>query len=754
MGKGSRNRQLHQQDRIENPQKYKTKKQAPKWLLPLISLVVVAAIVIGVVASAVINAGIIPRNRIILKSESGKFDVNQNMATFIAWQSLYYNASMYWTYCSYGMIEDTYGITDSYTVDQYALTVAQSSLDTTLRDSIDDVLESIKTYVAVCDAAYKAGVTLEDGDKTNVTTAIDELKALQEEYGYTSLKNFLKTFMGTGMKEKDIRNALELISLYNKYSTIKQVEFEKAVTLADLQGYRAQHPDDFYKIDYLTFAAENEEFAQKLTSEATTPEKFKDMILEHHFEENYKTAYNKYTTQVSAAEDLEKINGKTDSNNGTALTDALTEIGAVKSTYSSSDNELNEDLKKWLFDTARKQFNTALVTSDDCVYVVAFMSEAANETSVEASVKKIDFASGESFESDNSFKANVLAYLKESKKDEPSYPTVSYKSAEDRANDLKTKLKAEGADITVLLTEAGAKDVDGVTSSTAASKLPEAVRDKAMESGVKAGDILVADKDGMFYVIYVKTLADKTANLSYVTLEGDVYYQVINELTTSLDKVYPTDKNVAYDSDAVADSFEAWVSELSDKNTLTSARKEGDTKYFKVEPTETEKADGKTTTYNVYMVINTPMYLDTEKVVNGGYVLIDDEGFADIANNALATLTGKTDTTLLNALTAADSSATTSAAIKESTVTDANLKAWLFSEDRTANQSAVINNTSGTGAYVAVFVEKQEAWYSAAKSGFVTEQMENWVDGLTANYTVNEKALNRIGEPTPETTAA
>ena len=454
MGKGSRNRQLHQQDRIDNPQKYKKKKQAPKWLFPLISLVVVAAIVIGTVASIITNAGIIPRNRIIIESESGKYDVNQNMATFIAWQSLYYNASMYWTYCSYGLIEDTYGITDTYTVDQYALTVAQSSLDTALRDSIDDVLESLKAYVAVCDAAYAAGVSLEDSDKATVDAAIDELKALQEEYSYTSLKSFIKTFMGTGIKEKDIRRALEMSTLYNKYSTIKQVEFEKAVTLADLGTYRDQNPETFYKFDYLTFAAENEELAQKLTSEATTAEEFKNLILEYHFDENYKTVYNKYTTQVEASEDLEKISGKTNANGGTALTDALTEIGAVTKDYTASEEGLNEDLKKWLFDTARKQYNTALVVSEDVVYVVAFMSEAANESLVQASVKEFAFKDGVSHEGDDSFMANILAYLKESKKDEPNeenYPEVTYKSAEEKAEELKTEFKNDIADIAELL---------------------------------------------------------------------------------------------------------------------------------------------------------------------------------------------------------------------------------------------------------------------------------------------------------------
>ena len=389
MGKGSRNRQLHQQEKIDHPEKYKKKNQIPKWLSPLIGIVLAVAIVVGLVAGIVSSNGIIQRNRIILESESGKFDVNQNMATFIAWQSLYYNASMYWTYCSYGLIEDTYGITDSYTVDQYALTVAQSSLDTQLRDSIDDVLESIKVYVAVCDAAYKAGVELKDEDMTSVTEAIDELEALREEYGYASLKAFLKTAMGTGMKERDIRDALEMIALYNKYCTVKQVELEKAVTLADIEAFRDQNPEDYYKTDYLTFAADNEDFAKEL-AKLTNAEDFKLAILNNHFDNNYKAAYNKYTTQVKATEALTTIKGKTNSNGGDALSKALKKIGAEEKTYNKDDEE-NEDLEKWLFSTSRKQYETALVTSENVIYVVAFLSEAANETTVTASVATFNF---------------------------------------------------------------------------------------------------------------------------------------------------------------------------------------------------------------------------------------------------------------------------------------------------------------------------------------------------------------------------
>ena len=62
MGKGSRNRQLRTQSEGLNPVKLKKKqkKQAPKWLTPLIVWVVVAAILVGVIASAIADIGMLP----------------------------------------------------------------------------------------------------------------------------------------------------------------------------------------------------------------------------------------------------------------------------------------------------------------------------------------------------------------------------------------------------------------------------------------------------------------------------------------------------------------------------------------------------------------------------------------------------------------------------------------------------------------------------------------------------------------------
>ena len=227
----------------------------------------------------------------------------------------------------------------------------------------------------------------------------------------------------------------------------------------------------------------------------------------------------------------------------------------------------------------------------------------------------------------------------------------------------------------------------------------------------------------------------------------NAYYQIINDLTTSLDKVYPTKQTASFDSDAEKNTFEDWISELKEGDALVTARKENETNVF--EKTETKDKED-VTTYNAYMIINTPMYLDTEIVVKGGYLEFTESTYAEDANEALNTLKDKTDVELLNALSALDSTASVSTELKKSDVLDAdeNLHNWLFSDDRNANDTAVVTAKDGKSAYVAVFSEKAELWASTAKSNYVTEKVEEWVDSLTEKYTPNEKVLDKLGEPT------
>ncbi len=749
MGKGSRNRQIHLQEKIDHPEKYRKKKQMPKWVTPLIGLVLVAAILVGVVASVVTNNGIIKRNRILLESKSGKFDVNQQMATFLAWQNIYYNAYTYWYYCQYGIYEDTNNITKTFeSAEQYALAVAQTGVTTQLRDCIDDIVETLKIYVAVCDEARKNNVALDDEDLQAIEEGINELKTMQTNFGYGSLKAFLKVCMGAGVKEKDIRAALKLTTLYNKYAEQTELAVESAVQLSDLENYRNQNPEDFFKIDYLIFAADNKELADQLKA-CTTAEEFKKLVLDNHLANNYKAAYNKYTTTQTATEEFATITGKTDANNETALSAALDAINADASqNFNSTDDFTGKtELKDWLFSSKRKQFDTSMLETENGVYLVAFFSAEANTQTVIARVKFLPFSEGDTHGEDTSFKANILEHIAQSKQETPAYPESSYKKASEKAKDFHDELLKDPSTVAEKMEAQNPTKQTGVTSKTTATvKLPKQIIEAVTAEEPVVGKLYTADDGTFCYVILVTDLTeDKKASISYVSFNHDLYYQIINELTTSLDKVYPTEKVGSYKADAAAGTFEAWLSELTDKTALTSARQDGHTNYF-----ETTKDN--VTTYNVYMVVNTPMYLETDLLVNGAYLKLSGENLATEVDKTLQALQGKTGRDMVNALSLYNAATTVSDSISKSTAdaSDTKLGDWFFSADRAANDVETITSTDGKSAFIAIYLDKAETWKVNAKNGYVSEQMNAWMKALAADYTANEKALNRIGQPTPE----
>ena len=755
MGKGNRNRQFHYQERLDNPQKFEHKKtkrkaSAPQWLKPAIGLALAVAIVFLVAANIVTNNGMIQRNRVLIESKSGKFDVTQQMATYIAWQNLYSQGYWYWSYSSQ-LGDET---AKQYEQDEYALLMA-STLQAQLRDGIDDVMESLVNYVAVCDAAYaenKELAKLSDEDKATVDATIAELKKVKNESAYaaTTMKVFLDDVMAPGMKEKDIRAALELMTVYNNYYLKTQVGIESGVATETLLTFRDQNPGDYYTLGYLTFAADNKELADQLVG-CTTPAEFKEAVLRFHFEDNYKTSYNKFTTQVEASDNLKTLTGKTDSSSGSAWTDAIKAIDGMgdKIDYKKSDNPLAPEVATWLFDSKRKAFESTVIATEDGIYLIGIAE--INGVVTGAYIKMYAMQDGETHEGDDAFKSSMLDYLLHEKAHaEPDHvhedaeTEIAYKTATQKAEALKKELEAEGADIATILSSNGAVVIQN-TSTEKQPEVPEAVEEE-IDSTVKKGDVITVSDTDADYVIYIDDVVGKTVDFSYVTLKNDLYFDIVDDLTTSLNKVYPSEKTQNYKPDATKDSFEEWAS-AHKEGTLEFTRLVNDTKYF-------ESTKDNVTTYNVYMVTK-KMALDETVVFHGGYLLNNGEGYSEKANTNKTSLEGKTYAELINALVNMGGTTSQSSAIKESAISDANLKAWFTSADRKANEVAVVENASNNGAYVAAFVGKMPAWESAAKINYVKKQLSDWVDGLKSEYTVNEKALDKIGAPstTVETTA-
>ncbi|MBQ9131212.1 MAG: hypothetical protein IJX62_01900, partial [Clostridia bacterium] len=345
--------------------------------------------------------------------------------------------------------------------------------------------------------------------------------------------------------------------------------------------------------------------------------------------------------------------------------------------------------------------------------------------------------------------------------------TTSYRSAAEKVEEMHDELESIDSDkeseIEAWLDAHDAIEKTGVTSSTPSSTVPTAITKAVTASGVKGGDVLSVSGT---YVVYVYGIDAGKAKIAYVEPKADTYYEIFNNLNTSLDEVYPATKSAAFVSEPKKDSLDAWLSQKEEGDGFVGARHEFDTTV--IETTETK--DGKETkTYTAYMVINTPMYLAMDTVYNGGYLKFTDSTSSDKeqkpphatqAAEALKELEGKEGYALRDALLALDSSASTSVSYAESTFTDANLKAWFLDEDRKANDVAIITSEDGKTSYLVIFHEKMLSWQRSAKTNYVSEQLEGKIDELTKDYSVNEKFLKKLGElqttteTTGETTAA
>ncbi len=769
MGKGKRNRERSMQERLANPAaknlKNKKKSGMPSWLTSVIAILVVIVILLPLIISAVRESGFFERRRILIESKTGEFDVNQQMATFIAWEALYESGLTYYQYVQYGIYQDNSGITSLYTADEYAMNIAYSSIQNNLRDCVDNVTDALKQYVAVCDLAHEEGVTLTEEDLLQVDEVVTWLNNLRSGTSFSSLDKYLGYMIGTGVKEKDVRAATKLVILYNKYMEQKQIEVDGKITLEDLTNYRLDNPASFYKMDYLVYAVKDKELSEKLKA-CKTPEEFSNLVIDIIFDEHFQTLYNQYTLLDELTEILkEELDGKTDGNDGNALSEAWEKLGVTANTeYDKNDENLDEALKTWLFASKRKQFDSDVITAENGIYLVSLYSEKAVDDKVQARVKFYEFKKGEEI------KDTLLDVLKkEFHEEEVSY---DYKTAAEKAEALKEALKAENADINKLLTDAAAVVATGVLSDTA--EVPAAIRKKVLDSAVKAEDILIVEDGDLRYVVYVRSMGTKTdpeseeelitADIDYVEYTTDLFCLLRDELQELLAEDYSDSETASFEAEPSAD-YKKFLFALKEGEGLVSDRTHGDTIVV-----ETTTEANNVTTYTAYMAIqNTDhdpngemLYFDKSAQVTGGYLLFEKQ---EAAQEALESLTGKTGDDLQEAFSALTSDVSSnkvsfSTANKLTTIKALNedMGAWMFDTDRKDGDLTIVEKKDSdgtvTGYYLVSYVKSQESWAVTARSLLLSETLQDWLDDLSAPYTVNEKVLKKIGEPTPDETEA
>lgn len=282
MGKGNRNRNDRYEDIYSmsgsgaavKPAKSGAKKDNTTTLL----VAVIAVILLVAVAIFIFSdSGVMERNTVYVSSDN--FEVTgtmlpyyENLAYMNTFEQYYY---LYYNYYYSGDAAQAYNA------------VAQMMSGYTLNDFFDSAITSSKELVALAEEALANGVKLEAED-------LEEIE--------TTLKDISAGSLGTGVKKKDVKAALELQALAVKYVETVNEAIEAGATDEALLAFVNEHKADYYTADMLKYAmtlkAEDfgedgtgytaaerllDEYAEKLAA-ATSVDEFKKTVIEYEVE--------------------------------------------------------------------------------------------------------------------------------------------------------------------------------------------------------------------------------------------------------------------------------------------------------------------------------------------------------------------------------------------------------------------------------------------------------------------------------------
>ncbi len=198
---------------------YKKKEGMPNWAINLIAIVITLAILLSGVALALSANGTIMRMRTAMRTEN--FRVDGQMMTYFV-NAKYQNFLT--TYSSYlsNLSLDTSKPLNEQTVGD--TTNNESVLDSAICGDfegtwydyfVSETEAELKDILLYCEEAHKLGIELDETNEKTIDEAIASLETTATSYGYP-LNAYIAASFGEGVKEKDVRHAMELTELATK----------------------------------------------------------------------------------------------------------------------------------------------------------------------------------------------------------------------------------------------------------------------------------------------------------------------------------------------------------------------------------------------------------------------------------------------------------------------------------------------------------------------------------------------------------
>lgn len=487
----------------KNAHSMEARNTAKKVANKVISIVLCAVIVLGVVAFSLNYYGALQR---VIKIGGVGSDQSVSIAEYEYYYMRAYNQVRYQAQYYQYYYQTSNGYDLSLTPEEQTQTTkdADGNEITWAEKLHEDTLEIIQLHKAYYNEALKMGLKLTKADEAFIDKQIEDLRDEAKSAGSNSsssnsenkvtysLNAYLRKVYGGSINERFLRKQLKIQVLAQKYLTERTNEIAKDYDQKDID---AEYKKDTTAYDFATFRAYTFKTTELTKEDKETDDALKARQAKANAEvkKNANDFYNAVTNDATFTAKAKELNKDTADYN----VDKETKYSMLKSTAQST---FSEDAAKWLFDSSTKVGSKKLFSDEENgkYIVVLALSKPHQEQTVTARhilFQTKDQSSGKDLSEEEIAKKktqaeDVLKKFNEGDKTEDSFAALANEYNEDT----------------------GSSSNGGLYEHIYPGQMVTEFNDWVFDANRKAGDVELVETDYGYHIIY------------FVAKDGKDYY--------------------------------------------------------------------------------------------------------------------------------------------------------------------------------------------------------------------------------------
>lgn len=487
----------------KNAHSMEARNTAKKVANKVISIVLCAVIVLGVVAFSLNYYGALQR---VIKIGGVGSDQSVTIAEYEYYYMRAYNQVRYQAQYYQYYYQTSNGYDLSLTPEEQTQTTkdADGNEITWTEKLHEDTLEIIQLHKAYYNEALKMGLKLTKADEAFIDKQIEDLRDEAKSAGSNSsssdsknkvtysLNAYLRKVYGGSINERFLRKQLKIQVLAQKYLTERTNEIAKGYDQKDID---AEYKKDTTAYDFITFRAYTFKTTELTKEDNETDDALKARQAKANAEvkKNANDFYNAVTNDATFTAKAKELNKDTADYN----VDKETKYSMLKSTAQST---FSEDAAKWLFDSSTKVGSKKLFSDEENgkYIVVLALSKPHQEQTVTA--RHI------LFQTKDQNSGNDLSEEEIAKKKTQAEDVLKKFNEGDKTEDSFAALANEYNEDT------GSSSNGGLYEHIYPGQMVTEFNDWVFDANRKAGDVELVETDYGYHIIY------------FVAKDGKDYY--------------------------------------------------------------------------------------------------------------------------------------------------------------------------------------------------------------------------------------